>query len=548
MSKEGRQPPPPFDGKSYERPQQDWVCGHSCEGSPCRLGPSASGRCRSGPDCKPILVTQEGQTKGMWKCTRPPSWGGPCADGPLPDGTCCKSTPPCVPVRSLRARRGLTVVGVLALSLGALLIGLSKPWRDDFISPGRLTHSRRALSEKGCAGCHAAANRGPADWVDLAYALGTGRGALAPAQLISQKPRDRAPMDLECQKCHGTHSFHQTSILNETPSCSVCHMEHQGNPDLKNVDPAHCTLCHGNAAQMKIAAERAKELSPVHFKEVLAPGKKAFPVARPPEGLTAQITSFADHPEFRAKLPGVTDNSSISFSHFLHLNDPSIPTVNGAKLRCDSCHVPENSGRLMQPVTFARHCQSCHSVLIDPAFPDQKIPHGSVEGARSFIRRFVTTYTENAQLRDNLNAFRQRERSGESLERKIFFGEPSQPPGGSCSLCHVVKKVTGGGAPLIEKSGIPDVWLPRGIFDHSRHTQTPCASCHTAESSRSSTEINLPSKQSCALCHHPNGSTDRCTDCHQYHPGQPQIATWLPTPAEPAGGGAPTRPSNPPPP
>jgi hypothetical protein len=284
---------------------------------------------------------------------------------------------------------------------------------------------------------------------------------------------------------------------------------------------------------MAVAANRSLVMSHLHFKEVLPPGKKAFRVDRPPGGLTARISSFADHPEFRVKLPGMADNTPISFSHYLHLHDPSIPMVQGAKLACASCHVPDNSGKLMQPVTFARHCQSCHSVLIDPAFPKEVIPHGNAEAARSFIRRFVDTYSDDAQLREQISALKRRQRTGENLERKIFFGDPTPPAGGSCSLCHVVKAGSAGAVPRIEKPGLPDLWMPRAVFDHSRHTRSNCAACHAADVSRSSADINMPSKHSCTQCHHKTGATDRCTDCHKYHPGQPQTSSWLPTWAAP---------------
>ena len=67
---------------SYERPTQEWCCGHAESGSPCRPGPDANGRCRAEAECTPQI------RDGRWCCTRPAAAGGPCDEGPLPDGGC----------------------------------------------------------------------------------------------------------------------------------------------------------------------------------------------------------------------------------------------------------------------------------------------------------------------------------------------------------------------------------------------------------------------------------------------------------------------------
>ena len=35
---EGRPPSPDFDESRYERPNKNWLCGHTCDGCPCRIG------------------------------------------------------------------------------------------------------------------------------------------------------------------------------------------------------------------------------------------------------------------------------------------------------------------------------------------------------------------------------------------------------------------------------------------------------------------------------------------------------------------------------
>ena len=96
------QPPAPdFDAQNYARPNQNWICGHAWQGNACRQGPDAKGRCRATAECKPVLETKPGETKGRWRCTRP---GCVCEAGPLPDGSCCRPIAKCSPVPTLRVK------------------------------------------------------------------------------------------------------------------------------------------------------------------------------------------------------------------------------------------------------------------------------------------------------------------------------------------------------------------------------------------------------------------------------------------------------------
>jgi hypothetical protein len=440
------------------------------------------------------------------------------------------------------------VSATVAAAIGVLLFVLFGPARDRVISPGPLStshsgphfaaaHAAAGVTDpQGCAQCHAAAHQSPADWTAASVRLAT-TGALAPAHLLSHEARDFGAMDAACQACHTPHSFHQASIARDT-SCSVCHLEHQGRAqNLLAVDSAHCSACHGSPLQMSAASLLARKLDPALFEKKLADGRVAFPVKRPPEGLTAKIASFAgDHPEFRVNLPGNHDPTPLAFNHALHLIGPNIPLLDGHALDCRSCHVPDPTGALMQPVKFALHCQSCHGLPIDPDTPSLVVPHGSPENARAFLRALPAAYSDDAvrrlglagkPLRDHvsakLTALRTRHPSGEQLEREVFFGDPNAPSGrDSCNLCHVVTAAPSGAAPLIAPVRPVDVWLPRARFDHAKHTQLECVSCHAAPTSVATADILMPSKKTCATCHGPEGGvTDACTSCHGYHNPRP---------------------------
>ena len=138
-------PAPDFDAQNYARPNQNWICGHACDGNACRRGPDAKGRCCATAECEPVLELKPGETKGRWRCTRV---GGACEAGPLPDGNCCRPIAKCSPVPTLRLLRGRVTLAVIAASCAVLLVVLGNPsWRNRFINPGEISqpHSSAAF-------------------------------------------------------------------------------------------------------------------------------------------------------------------------------------------------------------------------------------------------------------------------------------------------------------------------------------------------------------------------------------------------------------------
>ena len=59
-----------FRKNRYERPNQDWVCGHAAEGHACPLGPDARGGCRHTGECQPAKKGER------WSCMRSEAEGG----------------------------------------------------------------------------------------------------------------------------------------------------------------------------------------------------------------------------------------------------------------------------------------------------------------------------------------------------------------------------------------------------------------------------------------------------------------------------------------
>jgi hypothetical protein len=541
-----RLPPPESDSPNYERPNQKWTCGHAAEGKPCRLGPDHRGRCQTTSECVPVLETKPGETKGRWRCTRP---GGSCESGPLPDGRCCRPVARCSPVPTLRTWRGRITRAVVAATCAALLIVAgSPPLRNRFFNPGGLStaHSGEAFAkfhgdtnriDHTCAACHSVGAAGLSGIVDAAWK--SSPGPLDLKALVDTGHAEMTTIDGACLKCHTHHLLHQPNTVRDL-SCSFCHAEHRGSGPMALPTDAHCARCHGDAAVMAAAAEKGSKLPATQFEKVNASSP------RPPEGYTKVIHSFAgDHPEFQVLAGKATDSNTLRFGHALHLTGDTIPQLpGGKKLDCAYCHQPDATGAYFRPVNFQNNCQVCHSLQFDPEAPGLTLPHGDPNHVIAFLHSLPKQYSDYAArsgitqpeaqrqyVQEKLQRLQTRMVAGEDLEKSVFFNRSGSGPmtqvgavsGATralypgCASCHDVKAGSDG-RPEMTLPQMPARWLWHGRFDHSKHARMACTECHPASQSKSTADIILPGKDSCASCHSPRGGAkDSCITCHQYH-------------------------------
>ena len=552
-------PPPDFDANNYSRPNQNWICGHAAEGHPCRIGPDAHGRCRATCECTPALELKEGETKGRYRCTRPAEYGGPCENGPLPDGTCSRAIPRCQPIRGLRAKRRAVTLSVVTATVAFILLALGGEHRWQFINPGQLStpHSSAAFSQacsrlhlgplvhgdQGCAACHATAHAGPVGWVKSAAAANPG--PLRRHLLALTTAADMTAIDEACERCHLAHTFHEPNVV-RSHSCSACHQEHQGGGAIKEPDAANCSACHANADIMQASFEKGRRLGAGAFDFRPHNGREVFLAPRPERGYTEVIHSFAsDHPEFQVLAQKLRDPDTLKFNHQLHLSSATIPRINGRALACADCHKPDAAGIYYQKLSFEEHCRKCHSLQFDARNPDLGLPHGNPEFVRAFLRSLPAQYAEYGARKKGLTGqieldefvkeqmlhIREQTLSGENLEQEVFFSDARLGPSGSvgrldeqgrarfpgCAYCHEVKAVADG-APSVTKPIIMDRWLTHGSFDHSKHLLIDCSKCHDASHSTLTSDILLPSKTICAECHSPKGGVaNGCSTCHTFH-------------------------------
>lgn len=320
---------------TYERPNQDWVCGHLSEGAPCAIGPSARGRCLATTECRPLK-------KGdRWNCTRRDISGAssPCDEGPLPDGSCCRPIARCAPVRSIRGQRARCALGAFALSAGVLSFLLLGPARSEFVKPGDLTDAHaqvlKAQKVEDCEHCHESGNGDARQWLRLALApvagavqnekclvchqqvLGDNAAlphSLPAAKLASISAKVQATGPRTREQILASFASPAPTTPGGELACATCHQEHGGRRlNLKSLPDISCQTCH-----------------------------------------KMQFQSFAHgHPEFKAVRH---DQAGIIFNHFAHK-----PLMPDGKLECSRCHRQDPVGRTMLVTTFEQSCSGCHN-------------------------------------------------------------------------------------------------------------------------------------------------------------------------------------------
>ena len=318
----------------YIRPGQKWMCGRAAEGCPCQNGPDDAGSCQGGFECEPA------RHGDRWSCTRSQFSGGPCEDGPMANGMCCRQVPLCRPVRSWRARRGAVMRWVFALVAGVLIFILASSFRTDFINPGELSFQHAELTD--CGTCHSAFHDGLSGWWRAAFSDDVAQddskpcvtchkmGARAflphslPAEELAARSKDIAPATAPNHRFGvklANLAFGKPQENLESLPCMTCHQEHGGaEADLTVMSDNRCTTCH-----------------------------------------QVQFDSLASgHPDF-AQYP-YTRRTQLQFDHTSHI-DKHFRDQNMAKLapgECRDCHKTDGNGRLMQVRSFETACGACH--------------------------------------------------------------------------------------------------------------------------------------------------------------------------------------------
>ncbi|MBF0280888.1 MAG: hypothetical protein HQM13_24055 [SAR324 cluster bacterium] len=322
-----------FKESSYEYPSQDWICGWAADGHPCPAGPGAQGHCQTKYECEP---SRRGD---RWFCNRPEHLGEKCT--PDSQGICARLIPPCQPVRSARAKRGVLVKNTIALTLGLFLILFAGSFQDNkIISPGDLA-LQHSMIQNDCERCHPSS--GP-----------FFESASAGSTEIASEPSQSS----KCQECHFfgknslfSHGVAPPALQQKTveitkesaagfaslwlkmiqwgPSvpqtekgelaCATCHREHQGSrANLAALGNQQCQVCHANP----------------FF---------SFSKGHP---------DFQQYPYYR--------RTRIQFNHLTHMSEYFHVKTKSRPFVCSDCHQPDISGNYMVINGYDASCSLCH--------------------------------------------------------------------------------------------------------------------------------------------------------------------------------------------
>ena len=281
-----------------------------------------------------------------WQCQRSDADGGPCADGPLENGTCRIPEPPCRPVRTLRARRELTAKWVAVVSIGIVALAISYAPDHSIFWPGPLSTAHGSIT--ACKTCHTGVEDGRLGWLHAVVAsadtLRDSRACLSchkmPETALKPHGLSAEELALITERFEEDERAQASKLLARLPStlfptaastegkvfCATCHREHQGmSADLKALADTQCHTCH------KI-----------------------------------QFDTFGnDHPEFD-KFP-FNRRTRIAFDHTGHFGKhfPELREKNNAQAKaipggCDDCHKSGTDTRHMSVKPFAQVCSTCH--------------------------------------------------------------------------------------------------------------------------------------------------------------------------------------------
>jgi predicted CXXCH cytochrome family protein len=404
-------------------------------------------------------------------------------------------------------KRSVAWAGALAILVLYLLIPagrvLDLPWRDKIASvgigdrlwnPGPVVLAHQPIENK-CAACH---------------------------EVAFQHVKDRA-----CLACHekvGHHVVPASQSLFAGARCTSCHTEHKGAKSTHRDDDRFCVACHRD---IRAKAEGAGAMNVADF----ATGHPPFRLSIPAGDEVKRVRQGARQP--------ITQKSTLAFPHAPHLDPQGVksPDKGRVKLECSSCHAPDASRRMFEPISMAKHCQQCHRLEIEPAVSAREVPHGkpadvvamidefyaslALRGVRDSFQKAFGVPGEGLLRRTGAPSAAEREDALRLATRKAHQVAEELFEVRVCKTCHDVTRIQ----PMdwrIAPVRTVNRWMPKAQFDHRSHAQTPCADCHDVARSKSANDVAMPGIETCRKCH--GGSqpetgkvTSNCLLCHGFH-------------------------------
>jgi predicted CXXCH cytochrome family protein len=342
----------------------------------------------------------------------------------------------------------------------------------------------------------------------------------------------------ECLKCHasvGAHVPHETPTDLAHERCTACHQEHRGDGALTSFGDRLCVGCHADlhAVAPNTVLGDARGFATLHpeFRPlVIGAGDDATP----------QRVSLLEllRPGQPASGHDKRERSGLAFSHRKHLQPGLRSPIGPAMLKCESCHTLEAGGALLRKVSFAQHCQGCHSLAFADGHPERQAPHADPATVRLAIFEYYAARALEGSADTVQTGTAVRRRPGGELsepEREAALGWAAQRAdeasalllgsSGACAQCHV----STGDAGELHVAPVrlmplqrDDRWLPFASFTHAPLEHRECESCHDAAAADSAEVVILPGIDKCRACHGDENAAagkvaSRCLTCHAFH-------------------------------
>ena len=355
--------------------------------------------------------------------------------------------------------------------------------------------------------------------------------------------------DNTCLTCHEATNHHFDTAKHdverlENSRCASCHLEHEDPLQIVRQDDQLCVACHNDMAETGVANTELIDVDSFGSEQQRSKMNKPHPTFKVS---MLQPTGSADETVWETVRVALSDSpveqSNLIFPHDVHLDRSGIDAPEGRRvLECNSCHLNDDAGKLMQPINMVNHCSDCHTMIFDPEAPDRVVPHGDPDTVlltleEYYSRQFLLAELGREPTATEVSDFMLR-RPGKAVDQRQTQQQTLESPWGkatsvaqeifertTCKTCHETSIDDSG--KFLSKWRVNPIrlttnWMPKSDFDHFSHKTFNCAACHSATVSDSANDVLMPDLPSCEACHtgsrtHESKLPTTCIGCHDFH-------------------------------
>jgi hypothetical protein len=312
--------------------------------------------------------------------------------------------------------------------------------------------------------------------------------------------------DAGCLSCHAVTSHYDPNQTKHaafaphhrtgTGNCVSCHTEHKGHVTYD--DNRLCTSCHATIEQTSPAAQ------------------------------LKNVSDWLAHPAFSTP----KDTGDVKLNHAVHLKAGLRGDKGPETLTCASCHMPDEQGAGMKPISFETNCARCHSLEFDERLPGKSVPHGDPERVIEYLSevyaRAALDQKKTAPQGDDARLIPVPNQAELTFDQRSVTKQVNDTAHilftkTGCALCHTVSEKASSVAQGlmsydIQKGAIPESWYKKASFSHDKHSHLDCVSCHKdVQNSKQSRDVLMPEKKDCLECHAQAPALSACSTCHNFH-------------------------------